>query len=249
MLVWKRADLLGEIPAAGVDRSVLLDRMASTRTTQDRALDELARANLVELRDERVSLTLAGTLALESLRQLRSRVDDVVAVASILDPLGADAPMSLDMLADARVVPASDVEGDGLRARVDELVDRATHLDVFSPRLSEPHISSTRERITSGGLTMRVVTTTPVVERLVSTHRDYLTAVLQADRYQIRQCDELPYTLLVSNSPDGDRACVVVYDTGEFRGFLCNDDTPALSWARDTFESVWRRSSPLPYRT
>ncbi len=247
-LVWKRADLLRSIPVAGVDRSELLDRVELTRTTQDRALDELARADLVKMRDERVSLTLAGTLALASLRRLRSRVADVSAATSVLEAMDDDAPMSPDMLADARVVLASNDDAEGPSDEVDDLIRRATHLDVFSPILSESHISPLRERITSEGLTMRVVTTTRVVERLVSAHRDYLTSVFRVDRYQIRQCEELPYTLVISNSPDGDRAGIVVFDRGRLHGFLGNDSPQALSWARDAFESVWRRSSPLPYR-
>jgi hypothetical protein len=245
-LAWLRRELLRALPADGIHKDALASRLDVTRSTVDRAVDSLAAADVVVDAGGRVEPRLPASLVTASLDRFEAYLDDLSTAQSVLDPLSADVPMDEAMVRGARVVRSTPDDAGRAHVPVRELLARATHVDVFSPQLPTGHIPILEERIVDGRLSMRVVTTNRIVEQLLSNHRAYLTSVFRAESYRIKQTDDVPYALLVVETPTDEHAGVVVYEDDRLHGFLGNDNPDAVDWARATFETYWRHASPLP---
>jgi predicted transcriptional regulator len=244
--VGRRADVLRRVGPEGLRKRDLVADLSVSRSTVDRAVRELADAELIRRSDDGYVRTLAGDLALREYDRLTGRIDGVVEATDVLDPLDADAPFDARLLDGATVVPAVAPSPRRPLRHLTDLVERSSHVVAFAPAVFPAQVDAYRDRTLDGSLTARVVVTAEVVERLVSTYRADFLSILETGRLSIRRHTALPsYSLTVGETPEGPELGIVTYSDNRICGFVGNDDPAAVEWARHEVGRRWASSDPV----
>lgn len=245
-LVQRRDDVLGSLGTDPVAKQDLDRRLDVSRSTIDRAIEELLAADLVEETDGGYRQTLAGRLALAEHERLRRGVGGVVEAADLLGALEDDADLAPELLAGARVVEATAEAPERPLEAVYDLVDRASFVRGFGVAIHDRQVDTYHRRFVEEGLGGEVVLTASAIEQLLGRYPDGFQDALAADRVAFWETDEaFPYSLTLAETPDGPHVGVMVYAEDGIPGSVVNDTEAAVGWARERFESVRERARPV----
>jgi predicted transcriptional regulator len=245
-LVQRRGDVLGAIEEEPLAKQDLDRRLDVSRSTIDRAVEELLEAGLVEAADGGYRQTLAGRLALAEHDRLRRGVEGVVDAADLLDTLEDDAGLGTELLAGARVLEATPNATDRPIEALYDVVERASFVRGFGVAIHSRQVDTYHRRFVEEGLGGEVVLTASAIEQLLGRYPEGFQDALATDRVAFWETDEtFPYSLTLAETPDGPHVGVVVYDGEDVPGCLINDTRAAVEWARERFESVRERARPV----
>jgi tetratricopeptide (TPR) repeat protein/predicted transcriptional regulator len=102
-LVERRVDFLERLAAEPLRKRAMVDALDHSRSTVNRAVDDLENAGLVEPVDGGYATTVVGRLAARRYREYVADQRRLVEDHAVLAPLPADSPVDLALLADATV--------------------------------------------------------------------------------------------------------------------------------------------------
>lgn len=242
----RREAVLHSVPSSGTATKTELTAVLDvSRSTVDRALGELRRVGYVVDAADGYRRTVVGSLALTAYDRMTAQVENVWRSREVLSTLPADAPLSPAMLDGADAVTPDADDPDRARAEVVDLFDRATRVRAFGPVVVPQTIRDVRELIVEGDLTVQALLTEGFVEHLFSRYGEALRSVVATDRFELRQTDALPYTLVVAQVGDGYEAAVAVPDGNDVKALLRNDADDAVAWACEVFEDRWLTADRL----
>jgi len=105
-IVAKRRDVLAAL-ATPTRKPELVDQLSASRSTVDRAVDELQQAGLVDRTGSSYVANFAGREALAAHDAYLDRVDALVAAQGVLDPLPPDVDVDPAALDGAQVVEST----------------------------------------------------------------------------------------------------------------------------------------------
>lgn len=229
----RRYDLLCALAPDPVDRRALTDHMNVSRSTVDRGVRELEEYGLVERGDGGVRLTLSGTLVRREFERTTERLEAVIRAHDLLDALPSDAEVDPSVLAGADLVRPSPSSPYDPVSYQNELVRGARRVRVCATAVLPPQVDFYRREVTEGSLTLVVVVTDTVLDRLVEDHSDALAGSLATGRLELYRTDEdLPYGVAVVETAEGEQMYLTVYDDGGIVGTLGSDRPEAVAWAR-----------------
>lgn len=242
----RRTPVLRALDSAPTPTSELIDALDLSRSTIDRAVEELEAVGLVETRDGGHVLTPAGDLAVSEYGRYEERLDALAEAADLLATLPRDAEIPPAALCDARIVrPRRHAPQRPIQPFCD-LLDAADSARLFFPAVVPTEVESCRRNVVEDDTTVELAVTDPVVERLASDFRDDLAAALDTGRLRIRRvAPSLPYSLAVADRPEGPATGLLVHADRGLRGFVGNDDSDAVAWARDRLDDCWTAGTPL----
>ena len=89
-VVERRLDFLERLAAEPLRKHELVDALGHSRSTVNRAIDELEATGLVAGETDGYRTTLSGRLLAEGYRELLTVADDLAAAGDVLDPLDAE---------------------------------------------------------------------------------------------------------------------------------------------------------------
>lgn len=244
-VVGRRADLLGALDGQAVQKPDLEAELDVSRSTIDRGIRELEQRALVERANGGYRRTLAGALALEEYDRLRERADGLARGGELLAALDRDADLDSAMLADATIVERERTAPYRPVEELYDIVDAATSVRAFDLTVHPQQVDTYRRNV-EGGMEAELVLTTEVVERLVADHANEFEETVDTDRVGLWQAtEELPYGLVIAETPDGPVAAVMIYSDQGVVGCIRNDHPEAVVWARRRFERERDRSTRL----
>lgn len=236
-LLAQRGDYLESIADGVTEKRALVDAHDASRSTVDRAVRQLADAELVDRRRGEVSLTTAGRLALDAYTTFRDGVAAIGDARGVLDAVDDGAPLDVRLFENATVVEAAHTP----QKPIDEVADvlrNARTVRVLAPHILPRHVGLYRDRVVDGTLTADVVVTGAVLDELVANHQGSVETFVRSDDATLSLAeDALPYGLVVATLDDREVA-IVVCGTGPIAGVLENDDPSAVEWAAEQFEAV-----------
>lgn len=246
-VVARRGDILRSLADGGARKCELDDELDVSRSTIDRGIRELEALGMVERSDDGYHRTLSGQVACEEYDRFESRVDGMLDAHEILSVMPSDADLDAAVLADAEIVLA-DRHSPLRPAREQiEIIERATHVRAIASAVLPQHVEAYYEGIVERGMHTEIVLSTPVMRRVVGDHDDKFQESLSTGRIDLRQIDtELPYSLMLANTPDGPVMGMLVYVQEGIKGFVGNDSPRAISWARNRLDDYWSRAEPVP---
>ncbi|MFC6735948.1 MarR family transcriptional regulator, partial [Halolamina salina] len=133
-LVGDRAEFLRLLRDGPLFKRDIIDRLDTSRSTVDRAVDDLVEAGLVASVDGGYRTTRTGRLVLQRYETLREDIENVIDAASVVDAMPAGATLSAATVAKstARRVDPHDVAD-----LVRETIDGAESVAACLPRLSD----------------------------------------------------------------------------------------------------------------
>lgn len=251
----KRLGVLRRLCAGAAYKRDLVDELDQSRSTVNRAIDDLASVDLVERTDEGFSATLAGRLALERLGTFQRDLDDVVAAEAVVDPLPVDAPLDTAAVAGSEAVPATDpAPYRPLEGFHDDLAAAARYRALL-PSLDDPrHVRLLYEHVVTDGRPAELVVSPEVLDTLRSEFPRRTAAMAESDGFRLFVGDVPPFALALVEREvtDGDPApaggaatdaettvhVVVFTERGGVHGTLANDSHEAVRWATGRYDAV-----------
>jgi len=245
-VVARRLDTLRALDAGAASKATIADRAGVSRSTVDRALRELATAGFVASTPDGPRLTLPGRLALSTHRRQTRRIDALAEVAPVLDGVEVGFDIDPAVFDGATLIEAEPYAPVRPVAGVSDIVERATHVSVYTGRFLSRHARLYHDQVMSAGMTASFVTTRRVLERQTSTHPGDMREAVESGRVAIRRTDrDDPVTLVLAETPDGPEMGLVVYRDDGPRGFVGNDDPAATRWARSLHQRLWAAATPF----
>ena len=246
--VRRRASVIRALGASPTRTSDLLDELDLSRSTLERAVEELAALGFLESGGHGHVRTLAGDLAVAELDRYEGRLATLADADDLLAALPHDADVPPAVLDEARVVRAEPHSPQLPVRPLCDLLDAAESVRAFAPGVVSTQVDCYRRNVVDGDTTAELVLTEPVVDRLVTDFSDELTASLRTGRLRIRRAETsvLPFSLVVAERPEGPAMGLLVYADRGVDGFVGSDDPAAVAWARERLEDCWTSATPLP---
>lgn len=244
-MMGRRVDLLRAFDGRAAGKSELEDRLDVSRSTIDRGIRELEDRELVERADGGYRPTLTGKLALQEYERFQERVGGLDESGSLLSALDGDVEVDPSLLAGATVVERDRTSPHRPVEELYGIVEEATEVRAFAPAIYPQQIETYRTNV-ADGMRADLVLTAEVVERMVAEYAEAFETTVATDVVRLWQAtDDLPYSLLVAETPDGPVAAVMVYADRGILGCIHNDDPDAVAWAERRFERERRRATRL----
>lgn len=242
----QRHEFLVSLRAGPREKRVLVETLDVSRSTVDRAIRELQSEGLVERERRGFRLTAAGQLAVSFTEGLLSVTGDLRAASEVLDPVPASAPVDGRVVRNATVTEASRATRHRPLTAVDELLHEATRLYGLAPlitrRRSMEHLA---EAVTDRGADAEIVFGESLAEQLLPSMGEEIRSMVR-NGFTPFSTDDLPFGLVLGETPDGWRTCVVTYtDEGDLRGVITNDTPGATAWAWDVYRDYRRDAVDL----
>lgn len=221
---------------------MLVDHLADSKSTIYKGVSQLAELGLIESGHDGLSPTAFGVVALERYDEL-ARTAEFDAVLGNLPP-DAVAPSAL---LDAEVVTPDDRFVDRHLTRVEALLRDADRIRGFSPAVSPETVSIFHRRIVGDEVPAELILHEDIVAHLRAAHPDAVEGVRSASHATLYRTDrDLPFTLLLVSSADGEAFCLESGDEGVARGLVLNDTAAGVRWAERVYEQQKRDGEPLP---
>ena len=242
----RRAPLLRALSSSPKEKPALREALSVSRSTVDRGLRELEAAGFVERDDDRYRLTLAGRIALDAVERFTDRAASIEETTDLLGDLSHDTPLSPAVVAGAEVVRPDQTAPDRPFERVAAFVERADDVRGVLTAVSGRYVELYAGHV-ADGMSVSVVVTPEVVERLASRYGDQARAMLSTGNASLRELDErYPFGLTLGRADGRTRIALTVYGDYGVAGVIVNDAPDAVAWAEGFFEDAWDRATPIP---
>jgi len=247
--VRKRSGVLAELADDSQRKPALVERLDVSRSTADRAIDELIDAGLAERDGGVYRATNAGKLALDVHREYASLTDGIGTAMPMIEAKSPDAPFDTTLLADGAVQLAEPHAPENALRETAESLREAEVVRGLAPVIKSSYASLLYEQVQERNLEVELIVERDARESLtaVADNRAELANLLAADEVQVLETGaDLPYALWLMSGPDIDRTGITVHDSGGIVGVITNDSADAVEWCRSRYESVREDADPFP---
>ncbi|MEF8773255.1 MAG: tetratricopeptide repeat protein [Halobacteriales archaeon] len=236
----RRIDFLERLQEGPAYKRDLVDELPHSRSTVDRALDELADATLVERREDGYAATTAGRLAAERYRTFQRELDDVADAQPVLEPVPADAAVGVEFVAGSEAAVAS---GPAPYRPLEQFHDAVAAADRYRgclPALDDPrHVRLLYEHAVTSDRSVELVVAPALFDALREEFPRRMAAMAESGRFDVRVGEVPPYGLVLLKGEAGSTAWAVVFDDrGTVHGVLENDTDGGIRWAEDRCRAV-----------
>jgi predicted transcriptional regulator len=232
----KRAELLSFLRKGSADSETLERNLSSSRSTIHRATQSLVAEGFVEKVDGEFRLTETGRVVAARTEQFRTELDAVDRLDPILDAIDTEnVDLPLEHLADATVECPRPGQPHVVVKRVDDLLDEADSLQMFSRVVSPIYVDITHRAIQDGA-EIDVIFRRDVVEALFSEYGTKARDAAKTGRFDVRIHDDCPFELFLFDDVVGISAHD---DRGLPRGFVETSNPTVVDWAESVFDRFW----------
>lgn len=248
-VVAKRHGVLAALAADRWRKPALVEELDVSRSTLDRAVDELVEAGLAERADGTYEATGTGRTALAAYRDYVDVTDSIATAGPILEAKPTDAPLDAAVFANADVQLAEPHAPESALTETAEVLREADVVRGFAPVIKSSYAALLRSEVAERGLEVEMIVEQSARRSLadIAETREELAALLTDDEVTVLETDaDLPYALWLMEGPDTDRAGLTVHDAGGIVGVVTNDGPDAVAWCRGQYESVRDDADPLP---
>ena len=245
-LVTKRLGFLERLSVSPSSKRELVDELAYSRSTVDRAIRDLQIAGLIEQTSDGYATTLSGRVSAEQYRQFVRTATDAVAMQDVVDEIPTTAPIDGRAFRGASVHRTDTVAPYDTVSHLVESLHGATRLRALSEALPHPqYFDAVVERSRAGELVVEGIVSRSLWNAFVEHHSEDVETMLDAG-IEVRAGDVPPFTLhLIDDGDDTTVQLLVHTDTGAMRGVVTNETAEAVEWATDLFERVSEDAEPV----
>ncbi|WP_262176223.1 helix-turn-helix transcriptional regulator [Haloarcula laminariae] len=218
----------------------LVQRLSISRSTVDRAIEELRSASLVAREGSSYEATYAGRQALSAYEGFLDRLDALTRAQPVLDALPPDVDIDPAVLRDATVVESTIATPQAPIEAATALGDGATKLRATGPSVTPTYIGEVAELVDDGDDT-ELVLTADVFDALSSAYEDAFARFSSADNVALYVTDEtMPYAVWIAEKPGGTVSGFIVHTDEGVRGAVHSDTEAMNEWTRAKYEAFKR---------
>ncbi len=242
----KRLDVLRRLARAPAYKRDLVDEMDHSRSTINRAVDDLTGVDLVRRGDDGFTATIAGQLALERLSTFQTHLDDIVDAEAVLAPLPHDAPVEPAAVTGGEAVLAADPAPyrpqEGLQ---EDLTDAACYRALLPALDDSRQVRLLYEHVVTEGRPAELVVAPEVLETLRAEFPRQTAAMAEAEEFRLLVAEPPPFALGLVALGDGPGESeettvhVTVFgEQGGVHGAIVNETSEAVRWAEGLYAAV-----------
>ncbi|EMA62544.1 transcriptional regulator FilR1 domain-containing protein [Halorubrum lipolyticum] len=231
----RRLDFLERLVDGALRKHELVDELGHSRSTVNRAIDELEAAGLVAGETDGYRTTLTGRLLARSYRRFLTVAADVDAATETLAPLGPGVEISPAALRDADTYRAAAPDPYRPLERIDGVLAEADGVAAALPALPYPRLLDRLRRVADAGEPVDLALTDRTYRHARERYADTLGELSAGDRAAVSVADGIDVGCLVAD----ETAILVVFDAdGGVHGVAESADPEAVAWARDRVRSL-----------
>jgi len=234
-VVERRLDFLERLVEGALRKHELVDDLGHSRSTVNRAIDELEAAGLVAGETDGYRTTLTGRLLAQSYRRFLTVAADVDAASETLAPLGPDISLSPVALRDAETYRAAAPDPYRPLERLDAVLADADDIAAALPALPYPRLLDRCRRTAADGGSVDLAVTDRTYRHGRERYAGTLRGLAAGDGAAVCVVDGIDVGCLVA---DGTAALVVFDDDGGVHGVAESTDAEAVAWARDRVRAL-----------
>jgi len=239
--VGKRSEFLAVLREGAFHKPALVEELSVSRSTVDRAIDDLTGAGLVERGADGYTVTLNGRLAHDAYREYAALTDGLAAARPLLDALPASTRLPPGVLAGADVEIAEPHAPEGALSQAVSTLERSSTLRGFAPVVKTNYVALIHEAVVENDLAVEIVVEERTRESLPAIARgsDELRELLASPAVSLLEVEEeLPYALWLMDTPERAVAGITVHDAGGIVGVVTNDRPDAVDWCEALYDEV-----------
>ena len=234
-IVERRLDFLERLVEEPLRKHELVDELGHSRSTVNRAIDELEAAGFVAHETDGYRTTLTGRLLAQSYRRFLTVAADVDAASDALTPLGPGIDLDPIALRGAETYRAAAPDPYRPLERIDDVLIDTNAVAVALPALPYPRLLDRCRRTAAAGGTVGLVLTDRTYRHACERYADTLAGLARRDDVSVSTIGEVDVGILVA---DGTAILLVFDDDGGLHGIAESTDSEAVTWARDHVRSL-----------
>ena len=229
-VVERRLDFLELLAEEPLRKHELVDALGHSRSTVNRAVDELEAAELVAGETDGYHTTLTGRLLARSYRRFLTVASDVGAASEVLRPLGSTVDLSPAALRDAETYRAAAPDPYRPLERIDTALVDAETVVAALPALPYPRLLDRCRRVASAGGDVELALTERTYRHGRDRYDDTLAGLAKRGGVEIRAIDDVEIGVLVTD----DTVVLLAFDgDGGLYGISESNQSTAVEWGRD----------------
>ena len=234
-VVERRLDFLERLAAEPLRKHELVDALGHSRSTVNRAIDELEAAGLVAGETDGYRTTLSGRLLAEGYRELLTVADDLAAAGDVLDPLDAEVDISPAILREPETYRAATPDPYRPLEVLDEAVADAGAVAAALPAFPYPRIADRFRRTAVDGGTVDLALAEEAYRHAVERFADDLGTVARRDGCRVAAVDAVDAGVVAAD----DTALLLTFDgNGTLHGAAASTDPEAVAWAERAVDDL-----------
>ncbi|QAU12649.1 tetratricopeptide repeat protein [Halorubrum sp. BOL3-1] len=227
-VVERRLDFLERLAAEPLRKHELVDALDYSRSTVNRAVDELEAAGLVTGETDGYRTTLSGRLLANGYREFLTVADDVAAAGDVLSPLGAGADVSPAVLRGAETYRAAAPDPYRPLEVLDDALADADSVAAALPGFPYPRIAERLRRAAARGGTVDLALADRGYRHAIDRFADDLGTVAHRDGCRIATVDTVDVGAVAA---DGVALLLTFDGDGTLHGAAESTDPEAVAWA------------------
>ena len=228
-VVERRLDFLERLAAEPLRKHELVDALDHSRSTVNRAIDELEAVGLVAGETDGYRTTLTGRLLAEGYRELLTVADDLAAADDVLDPLDAEVDVSPVILREAETYRAATPDPYRPLEVLDEALADADAVAAALPAFPYPRIAERLRRTAVGDGTVDLALAERAYRHAVERFADDLGTVARREGCRVAAVDAVDAGVVAAD----DTALLLTFDAnGTLHGAAASTDPEAVAWAK-----------------
>lgn len=240
----RREDVLRSLLERSQDKPGLVASLGSSRSTVDRAIDELKRYGLVERTDNQYRVSYFGQAAIVAFDRLVTDLSSLAELRSFLVDIPTDAGVDSAVFEGATVeyVPAFGPDV------VEVAFGDATSVRVAAPLVATLYGTATLGDRFFDGVSAEFLLDHETLSHVEEFYLDELATLDGMPGISVYEVEEsLPFCLSLASGDDGDRIALLFRTDDDTVAVLKNDAPAAVEWGQAVYERC--RSAPTPYVT
>lgn len=224
-LIDDRRSLLDQIERERMDKPTLVTRVACSRSTVDRAIDQLLGHHLIERTDDGYVLTFPGRRLLEIYDQYYAEAGRITARSKLLATLPADCGLPDELLWNGTIIEGDSVDPGKPQRTLRRLIEDADRLTLSYPVFESYPIDSLVDRLVTDRPT-ELLLDPPCFEFLFETATESCELLCDHD------------VLALSVAP---LRCGIAYSESEIAVILCDSQRQCCGLFRSTTGRSWAK--------
>lgn len=238
-LVGKRTGFLEHLCEHPAKKRDLIDELGVSRSTVDRALDDLQDAGLVRYTDGVYETTAAGVLAVKHYRSYIDQATDITAAHEALQPLPPDTRLDPAMVVGASVNLAEGPRPYQALQPLETALGNATRIRALLPNVADSrYIDLYRSRATMGA-DVELVLSSQLSDTLKTQFPSVCKEMAEAASFSVSEAAVPPFGVVLADDGGVTTVSVVVYtEAGSVHAVTHAGTLDAVRWAESLFEEV-----------
>ena len=226
-VVERRLDFLERLAAEPLRKHELVDALGHSRSTVNRAIDELEATGLVAGETDGYRTTLSVRLLANEYREFLTAADDLAAADGVLDPLGADVDVDPAALREAETYRAAAPDPYRPLEVLDDALADADAVAAALPAFPYPRIAERLRRAAVGGGTVDLALAERAYRHATERFADDLGTVAKRDDCRIAAVDTVDAGVVAAD----ETALLLAFDDGTLHGAAASTEPEAVAWA------------------